>query len=110
MKLRLNSDSEGVWEYWSKMDEREKRAKEFVIYTLISLFPLASTLFALSFGLVTYRYERGFVYLGIASVIGVYFAALSLFYQPPLVAVGAIFVLTFIVSVAYFKMKILTRY
>lgn len=106
----FESDSESVWEYWSKINEREKRAKEFVIYTLISLFPLASTLFALSFGLVTYRYERGFVYVGIAGVIGVYFAALSLFYQPPLIATAAIFALSFIASLIYFKMKILTRY
>lgn len=103
-------DKAKFYEYYKDLHSSEKRAKEFVIYTLIALFPLASTLFALSFGIVTYRYDKGFVYLGVFAVIGLYFGALSLFYQPPFVAVALIFFATFLASFILFKRKILSRY
>lgn len=116
-ELRLNSyftgfesEKSGILGYWAQMKTDIKRAKEFVIYTLMSLFPLASTLFALSFGLVTYRYEKGFIYLGIFLVIAFYFSALSLFYERPFLSVFLIFTLTFLASLFYFKQKILSRY
>lgn len=108
--LGLDEQNKNFYEYWSEINSNEKRAKEFVIYALISLFPLASTLFALSFGLVTYRYEKGFAYFGIFAVIALYFGALTLFYQPPLIAVGAIFMGFAVVSFVYFRRKILRRY
>lgn len=108
--LGLDERNKNFYEYWSGINSNEKRAKEFVIYALISLFPLATTLFALSFGLVTYRYEKGFAYLGIFAVIALYFGALSVFYQPPLIAVGVIFASFFVLSFVYFGRKILRRY
>ena len=98
------------YEYYSDISTNDKRAKEFVIYTLIALFPIASTLFALSFGIVTYRYDKGFVYLGVFLVIGLYFGALSLFYKPPFLAVAVIFLASFLASFILFKRKILKRY
>lgn len=98
------------YEYWSDINSNEKRAKEFVIYVLISLFPIASTLFALSFGLVTYRYEKGFVYFGIFVVIALYFGALTLFYTPPLTATAGIFLSFLLASFVYFRKKIASRY
>ncbi|MGH2305976.1 LptF/LptG family permease [Campylobacter taeniopygiae] len=98
------------YEYWLDINTDAKRAKEFVIYTTIALFPLASTLFALSFGIVTYRYEKGFVYVGMFGVIVVYFGLLSLFYKPPLLACFSIFVFSFIASIICFKKMILSRY
>ncbi|TKX29992.1 LptF/LptG family permease [Campylobacter estrildidarum] len=98
------------YEYWFDINSNTKRAKEFVIYTAIALFPLASTLFALSFGIVTYRYEKGFVYIGMFGVIAVYFGLLSLFYKPPLLACFSIFIVSFIASMICFKKMILSRY
>ncbi len=116
-ELRLNSyltgfesEKKGVLAYWSLMKSDVKRAKEFVIYTAMSLFPLASALFALSFGIVTYRYEKGFIYLGIFLVIAFYFSALSVFYEKPFLSVFLIFILSFLASLFYFKQKILSRY
>lgn len=106
----FNANAKTFYEYWSEINSNEKRAKEFVIYVLISLFPLASTLFALSFGLITYRYDKGFAYLGIFAVIALYFGALTLFYQPPLIATVTIFLSFLIASLLYFKKKILSRY
>lgn len=106
----FNANAKTFYEYWSEINSNEKRAKEFVIYVLISLFPLVSTLFALSFGLITYRYDKGFAYLGIFAVIALYFGALTLFYQPPLIATAVIFSSFLIASLLYFKKKILSRY
>lgn len=98
------------YDYWSDLNTNKDKAKEFVIYTLIALFPLASALFALSFGIVTYRYEKGFAYFGIFVVIFSYFSLLISFYKPPLVAVGVIFVSFLLLSMFYFSKKIANKY
>ncbi|TEY02393.1 LptF/LptG family permease [Campylobacter sp. US33a] len=105
-----NLNIKSFYEYWLDLNHNDKRAKEFVIYTLISLFPFASTLFALSFGIVTYRYDKGYIYLGIFAVICLYFGALSIFYKPPILAVGSIFLLFFISSWLCFKKIIANKY
>lgn len=105
---RINTSK--FYTYWNNIYTSNAKAKEFAIYSLIALFPLASTLFALSFGIVTFRYDRGFVYLGIFVVIGAYFGALSAFYQPPFIATAVIFLATFLLSILCFKRVILRRY
>lgn len=103
-------ESRTLLEYYKGISTSPKRAQEFVIYTLIALFPLASTLFALSFGIVTYRYDKGLVYLSVFLVVGLYFGALSIFYQPPLLAISLIFCVTFGLGFWNFWRKILRRY
>lgn len=103
-------ESRTLLEYYKGISTSPKRAQEFVIYTLIALFPLVSTLFALSFGIVTYRYDKGLVYLSVFLVVGLYFGALSVFYQPPLLAISLIFCVTFGLSFWNFWRKILRRY
>ncbi|MFQ6342059.1 LptF/LptG family permease [Campylobacter sp. VTCC 70190] len=98
------------YEYWSDLNENPQRAREFVIYVTIALFPLASALFALSFGLVTYRYEKGYVYLGMFGVIAIYFGLLSSISQPPILACLGIFSLSLLSSAFCFKKMILSRY
>ncbi|TKX32474.1 LptF/LptG family permease [Campylobacter aviculae] len=113
LNTQFNNDNLKIkkfYEYWLDINSNTKRAKEFVIYTTIALFPLASTLFALSFGIVTYRYEKGFVYIGMFMVIIVYFGLLSTFYKPPLLACFSIFITSFIISIFCFKKMILSRY
>ena len=92
------------------MSEDKKRAKDFATYVLIALFPLATTLFALSLGIVTYRYEKGFVYFGIFGVLFGYFTLIMLFSSRVFVAIAAIFSLFFIASIFSFRAKILKRY
>ena len=103
-------ESRTLLEYYKGISTSPKRAQEFVIYTLIALFPLASTLFALSFGIVAYRYDKGLVYLSVFLVVGLYFGALSVFYQPPLLAISLIFCVTFGLGFWNFWRKILRRY
>nr|WP_306808843.1 LptF/LptG family permease [Campylobacter helveticus] len=102
--------TKAFYEYWDDINSNAGKAKEFVMYVCISLFPLASTLFALSFGIVTYRYEKGFIYLGMFGVIAVYFGLLSGFYKPPLLAVVLIFSFAFAASIFCFKKIIMSRY
>ena len=97
-------------QYWQAMSEDKKRAKDFATYVLIALFPLATTLFALSLGIVTYRYEKGFVYFGIFGVLFGYFTLIMLFSSRVFVAIAAIFLLFFIASIFSFRAKILKRY
>lgn len=106
----LNTKIKSFYEYWSDISINKEKAKEFVVYTTIALFPLASTLFALSFGIVTYRYEKGFIYFGMFGVIGVYFGLLNIFHQPPILSCILIFLSVFIASFICFKKMILSRY
>ncbi len=115
LTLRTQSDRNirgggGVIGYWSDMSGSEKRRKEFSIYTLVSLFPLASFLFALSLGIVTYRYEKGFVYAGIFGVLFSYFAMIMLLSKYPSIALPVTFGVTLIGSLLYYRIKIAPRY
>ena len=115
LTLRTQSDRNirgggGVIGYWSDMSGSEKRRKEFSIYTLVSLFPLSSFLFALSLGIVTYRYEKGFVYTGIFGVLFSYFALIMLLSKHPSIALPVTFGVTLIGSLLYYRIKIAPRY
>ena len=105
-----NLKTKKFYEYWNDLNENPQRAREFVIYTTIALFPLASTLFAFCFGLITYRYEKGFVYVGMFGVIAVYFGLLSFFSNPPLLASFSIFAFSLFTSAICFRKMILSRY
>ena len=119
-KFNVN-DGFGI-EQWNKMGKIsaiitgksskivEKRAKDLSIYTLVALFPLASVLFAISLGIVTYRYEKGFVYVGVFGVLFVYFASIMLLAKKPLIAIPVVFSLFFITSLFAFYQKISKKY
>lgn len=99
-----------VANYWAGIFKSKKVAKKFTIYVLLSLFPLASVLFALSFGIVTYRYEKGIIYFGVFGVLCVYFSLIMIFSKHHFYAVLGIFLLSFISSNLFFKQKILSKY
>ncbi len=110
----LSGDSEfralGTFDYWANVFRDQKRVKDITIYGLLSLFPLATVLFGLSFGIVTYRYEKGIIYGGIFVVLAGYFVSMMLLAKTPIVAVGGVFLTSFVLSVLYFKFKILRKY
>lgn len=105
-----SKDVVSIIQYWKQALKDEKRKKDFTINVLVSIFPIASVYFALSFGIVTYRYEKGFIYFGIFGVLFCYFAALMILLKEPLIAIPLIFIVTFMSSLMYFKIKILSRY
>jgi tRNA nucleotidyltransferase len=97
-------------QYWQNITTDQKRAKTFTTYTLIALFPLATTLFAISFGIVTYRYEKGFIYFGILGVLLTYFTFIMVFAPKSLIFLPITFFLFLIGSFVFYKNKILKRY
>lgn len=104
------SDANTIISYWAEAKTSDKRKKDITIYVLVSLFPLASTLFALSFGIVTYRYDKGAVYLGCFGVLFGYFLSIILLSEHPLIAIPAVFLTAFGISNIAFYRKILRKY
>lgn len=105
------SPVDSIVKYWSQIFTNEKRAKNFSLYVLISLFPISSVLFAISFGIVTYRYQKNEIYAYLFSVIFAYFAfgiVLSRYY--PLFAIAFILCLFLAFSFKIFRSKILNYY
>lgn len=99
-----------VKEYWQYMKTSDKRRKDFSTYVLISLFPLATVLFAISFGVVTYRYEKGVIYAGIFGILFTYFALIMILAKKPIIAIPSVFFLFLITSYIYYGIKIARKY
>lgn len=100
-----------IIEYWSGAFSDKKRAYDLSFFLLIALFPIASTLIAISIGIVTYRYNKSGIYLYIFSTIGIYFALTTLFssWHPqssPLI----VFLLTFGASYRLYQKRIQERF
>lgn len=104
------NDNFSILNYWKQANNDPKIAKNLTIYGSIALFPLASTLFALSFGIVTYRYEKGVVYIGIFAVLAGYFTAILLLSKQPFYGIPLIFIVTFLASWVVFGHKVVRKY
>ena len=70
---------QSVMEYWNGAFTDKRRAYDLAFFILIALFPVASTLIALSIGIVTYRYNRGGIYGAIFATIAIYITLTVLF-------------------------------
>lgn len=115
MKIRTTQNEEisdvgSIKEYWMEAASSNKRKKDFSTYVLVALFPLASTLFAISLGIVTYRYEKGMVYVGTFGVLFGYFTLIMLFSSKPALAIPLIFFVFLLAGVLLYKDKITRRY
>ncbi len=100
-----------IWEYWKEIKTNKRRAEGFSLDVLIALFPIATVLFALSVGIVTYRYQKKGIYGSIFLVLFGYFALVMITNKTlPLLSIPLVFGLFFIASWWYFRKKILQRY
>ncbi|WP_462112906.1 LptF/LptG family permease [Campylobacter concisus] len=104
------SDVGSIKEYWMDAASSDKRRKDLSTYVLVALFPLASTLFAISLGIVTYRYEKGMVYVGTFGVLFGYFTLIMLFSSKPALAIPLIFFVFLLAGVLLYRAKITRRY
>jgi permease yjgP/yjgQ len=104
------SDVGSIKEYWMEAASSDKRRKDFSTYVLVAIFPLVSTLFAISLGIVTYRYEKGMVYVGTFGVLFGYFTLIMLFSSKPSLAIPLIFFVFLLAGVLLYKAKITRRY
>lgn len=115
MKIRTAQSEEisnvgSIKEYWMDAASSDKRRKDLSTYVLVALFPLASTLFAISLGIVTYRYEKGMVYVGTFGVLFGYFTLIMLFSSKPALAIPLIFFVFLLAGVLLYRAKITRRY
>lgn len=115
MKIRTIQDNSidkvnSIKEYWQQALTNKKRRKDLITYVLVALFPLASTLFAISFGIVTYRYDRGMVYIGTFSVLFAYFALIMLLNSHTQIAIPIVFFSFLFVSFIVYLQKIAKKY
>ncbi|WP_460169005.1 LptF/LptG family permease [Campylobacter concisus] len=99
-----------IKEYWMGITYSNELKRDLSTYVLVALFPLASTLFAISLGIVTYRYEKGMVYVGTFGVLFGYFTLIMLFSSKPALAIPLIFFVFLLAGVLLYKAKITRRY
>ncbi len=67
-----------IAQYWNGVFTDQRRAYDFSFFLLIALFPIASTLIALSIGIVTYRYNREGIYVAMFATIALYLGLTNL--------------------------------
>ncbi|WP_201352884.1 LptF/LptG family permease [Hydrogenimonas urashimensis] len=64
-------------EYWLMAFTDKKRRKDFIIFVAVSLFPLLTIFYALSYGVIHPRYDKNYSYLAILAVTTIYYGVIS---------------------------------
>jgi lipopolysaccharide export system permease protein len=103
--------TDSVFDYWKIAYTDKKRAYDLAFHIIISLFPLATYLFAMTIGIVNPRYEKGHIYIYIFLVIILYYAltySLSSLHPPSSIVI--VYLVSVFASKLFFKQKILARY
>ena len=104
-------ETSSVVEYWSKAKKNKTRAKDLSVNILISFFPLATFLFAISFGVANTRHEKPNIYLHIFLVVlAFYLLVFKVATSYPFVGTAVLIVLFHLASAYYFRDKILKNY
>ncbi|WP_458701446.1 LptF/LptG family permease [Sulfurospirillum sp. 1307] len=105
------SEVKSIKDYWLAALKYPKRAYDLAFFLLIALFPLATALFAVSIGIVTYRYEKKGIYPSMALVIMAYMIpGFIMIKYWNLIGLIILFSSFMTLSYLYYKRKILTRY
>ena len=98
---------QSIEEYWNGVFVDQKRAYDLSFFLLIALFPVASTLIALSIGIVTYRYDKGSIYVAMFSTIALYLILTTLVSTwHPQSAPIIVFLTTFFIAYQIYKKRI----
>ena len=80
---------------------------ETMIPSYFELFPIASTLIALSIGIVTYRYNKGGIYIAMFSTIAIYLTLTTLVSTwNPQSAPIIVFIATFLIAYQIYQKRI----
>lgn len=98
---------QSIEEYWSGVFTDTRRAYDLSFFLLIALFPIASTLIALSIGLVTYRYNKSGIYISMFATISIYLVLTTLIstWQPQMAPL-IVFILTFSIAYSIYQKRI----
>ncbi len=100
-----------IKEYWLSAINDKKRAYDLAFFLMIALFPISTILLSISIGIVTYRYEKGGIYLSMASVILIYLLCGFMIVKYFNIIGLLFFIPTYtLFSYAFYKKRILKRY
>jgi len=100
-----------VKDYWLYAKKSKQRAKDLSINVLISFFPLATFLFAISFGIANTRHEKPNIYLYMFITVFIYYLLMyKISLTSPLYGTILMIILFNIASGIYFHKKIVKRY
>ncbi len=103
--------SSEIYDYWMEAKTNKKRAQQLSFTVLVSLFPLLSFLFALSFGIAHMRHQKPNVYLNSMLVVILFYVLIyQVSHKAPLVGSVAVAVLFFAASVLFFKKRVMERF
>lgn len=98
---------QSIEEYWNGVFTDKRRAYDLSFFLLIALFPIATTLIALSIGIVTYRYNKGSIYVSMFSTIAIYLVLTTLVSTwLPQSAPLIVFLTTFFISYQIYQKRI----
>lgn len=98
---------ETITQYWSGVLTDQRRAYDLSFFLLIALFPMASTLIAISIGIVTYRYNREGIYIAMFATIALYLTLTTLISTwHPQTAPLFVFTLTFFAAYKLYEKRI----
>jgi len=98
---------QSIKEYWDGVYVDNRRAYDLSFFLLIALFPIASTLIAIAFGIVTYRYNKSSIYIEIFTTISLYLVLTTLLSTwHPQSAPLIVFLLTFVIAYFIYQKRI----
>lgn len=98
---------QSIKEYWDDITVDTKRAYDLSFFILIALFPMATTLIAISIGIVTYRYDKGHIYIEMFFTIAIYLALTTLLASwNPTLAPLIVFILTTFIAYRIYVRRI----
>ncbi|MCD8544656.1 MAG: LptF/LptG family permease [Sulfurospirillum cavolei] len=96
-----------VKEYWNDVFVNWKRAYDLSFFLTVALFPIASTMIAMSIGIVTYRYNKESIYMGIFLCLAFYLTLTTVFSSKlPQYAPLIVFTITMIASYVLYQKRI----
>jgi lipopolysaccharide export system permease protein len=105
------SKVENIYDYWMESETSDKRSADLAFFVLIALFPLASVLFAISIGIVTYRYQKKNIYPEIFLIIGLYIGSITLLVKIiGMYTIPLVFFVSFALSYFLYLLRIKRRY
>lgn len=105
------TDVQSIYEYWTFAKSNDKRSSDLVFFSLISLFPVATVLFAISIGIVTYRFQKKNIYPEIFLIIALYIGSITLFVKfLDIYTIPVVFFITLGLSYFVYVKRIKQRY
>lgn len=100
-----------IIEYWLIGLKDKKRTKDLSFHILISIFPLATFLFALALGIVNIRHQKPNIYFYMFVIVLAYYQlTYTLSNHLPFLGIPIVFILFFTIANVLFYQNILKRY